>query len=259
VGSKIKASRYSSAGNTFFVINLLEKVNLPKTKRVKMVRKICNDFVNFKTDGVIFLEKSIKADFKWDFYNSDGSSAEMCGNASRAVSHFYFFEIQKKKTIKFETKNGILEAKMKNSKFPEVTFSSQIAGAKKIQKNVFFVNSGVPHVVVFGKPSTKEALKYRWIKIAESNRSKGSNVTFVYRRQGHHCEAVTFERGVENFTLACGTGALAAAKVLREKSGGTRFRIHMPGGNLDVYFDKNNDIPTLKGPVKKEAELELHW
>jgi diaminopimelate epimerase len=123
------------------------------------------------------------------------------------------------------------------------------------KKSVFSINTGVPHLVVEGEPDFALAQKLRR---APELGPAGSNVTFVDRdhEEAEQLQAITFERGVENFTLACGTGAVAAAEFQRASHPAqTEVWIEMPGGALRVRWEDSR--PLLSGPV--ELQFEAHF
>jgi diaminopimelate epimerase len=235
---KIEVFKTDACGNTFSVIPFFEKNLIPKFNKQKFIISICK---KLKTDGCVFLLADKTADFKWDFYNSDGSKAEMCGNASRAVTHLFSKKIKKKQKITFRSQLGLVQANLSDERNPKVKMPYSV---KLIKTTDLFakINSGVPHCVVWAKPDKKMAAKLR--------KTENANVTFISVR-GKKVFAVTFERGVEDFTQACGTGAIAAAFACKLKNPQKRkIKIQMPGGNLAVHFTGKGDIPVLKGPAR---------
>lgn len=281
--SFFKAIKYSGAGNTIVLIEG-NKVN-PKGRKV-WAQKICSAKGGMNSDGVLFLEKDTDGsaiDYVWDFYNSDGSQAEMCGNAARCATQFCREELGiKKDTIAFKTLAGIVSCKNENNQQiavqmpPIKILSDQI---KLVSKNLpetvevfFFVDTGVPHLVVeknsefFLAAKTNEPSKQKWAQIFRKHQdlgAKGANVTIVSQTQGL-ISAITYERGVEKFTLACGTGAVAAAAYLLNKgkredkvdSHQRQYEIHMPGGMLRVDLSNTNK-PLLIGDSKKIIEADF--
>jgi diaminopimelate epimerase len=248
-------TRMSGAGNTFIIANgLKDKFE----NRSELAKKYCTEYVGFNTDGFLIVEANREFDFSWDFYNADGSPAEMCGNAARCAALYYFNKINKKQNIRFLTTAGPIEAEILSEKeqtvcvkMPktEVINHAQIVqvGGKKIRG--FFVNTGVPHMVLQSEPDTELA---RLIRNAGEFGKKGTNVTFVEVDEGDFIQAVTFERGVEDFTLACGTGAVAAAAFHHHLYPQVENQvIEMPGGILSVAW--NEKTPFLTG------EAEFHF
>lgn len=262
--------RYSCAKNTFFVIDQRpgsKNVLVPKQKRSHLTKGLCLEWFSFATDGVLFIEEPLNSDSsaRWDFYNADGSTAEMCGNASRAAIHFISLRSGIDK-IQLDTLVGPITGKLIAKQDAEVCLTNSTQGAIKevtvagLDKiNVvegYFINTGVPHFVVHRSPD---------LRLAEALRShpdfgkNKTNVTFVedFKQDLGAYPGVTLERGIEGYTPACGTGAVAAAKYLETILGSTEkvFKISMPGGVLRV--DLTNEKPLLAGPVVFEFEFNL--
>ena len=107
-------TKMSGCGNDFIIIDNRQSV-IKNSEKIDFVTKICVPKVSVGADGVIFIEKSDKTDFKWDFYNADGSSAEMCGNGARCVAHYAFLRKIAEKKMSFETTAGIITAEIKEN------------------------------------------------------------------------------------------------------------------------------------------------
>lgn len=201
-------------------------------------------------------------DFEWDFYNRDGSKAEMCGNAARAVAYFLLhsrknskrdpIKNQGPKLCRFKTQVGWVQGKICGSGgLVEVRFplKPKLRELKDVLSpggaSIWGVDAGVPHFVVSDFVNKSFAKKLRRKKYLNAN---GANVTFVHMRR-KVLNAVTFERGVENFTASCGTGAIAAAAYFG--AGRNWIRIQMPGGILEVKFESNQVV--LRGKVQQRT------
>ncbi len=244
----IELYRVSCAHNTFLVCSLLQQnYALSKEQRVRLAKQYCTGFFGFKNDGLIFLENEPGFDFKWDFYNADGSGAEMCGNAARGVA-LLFQKLEQKKQAQFLTLAGSISTQILSSDLVRVTMP-MLSDEKQVQLDggaFFFVNSGVPHLVVEQKPDFELGKKLRSDPLLGS---AGANVTFV--QLDNPFNAVTFERGVEDFTPACGTGAVAAARwfhrrVHKKAPQNLPIQVQMPGGMLTIDFF---------GPEEKQVHL----
>lgn len=255
-------SRMSGAGNTFFFWNLLER-NIPVESRAGIARFLCDSFTGFYTDGMVFLENDPtgQSDFKWDFYNADGSHAEMCGNAARCAALYFLDRMGGTAKSSFMTAAGKIEAEVHEGPQVEVlmpllpqdgkTIEIQINGRKE---EFYFVNTGVPHLVVEGGPEEELA---KFLRRAPELGEAGANVTFFSETNPGEAEAITFERGVENFTLACGTGAVAAAAFSMAKNPLLKkHSIEMPGGQLQVEW-KTPRQAVLSGPAQFEFDLSF--
>lgn len=261
--------KIEATGNDFIFIDQRSKGNkkISRSQRAHFAKKACDRHLGAGADGVVFLEKPSRktAEIKWDFYNSDGSSAEMCGNAVRAVGLLIFDFEKRIGPVLLETKAGIVEIRKAATGLYGATLPKvKILSGPKVQsvsgKSIiyFMVNSGVPHAVVPLKKKLKlEELFEIAVGLKKSKRlgKRGANVTFFWKTQSG-IGAITHERGVENFTLSCGTGALAAAwvseYVLEMKSSG---RVLLPGGQIKISFGES---PELVGPAVLVAQGVLY-
>lgn len=255
-----KVSRMSGAGNTFFFLDAFKQIISVPDRRV-FARNLCQSTPGLHADGVVIVEKSNTADFRWDFYNEDGSSAEMCGNAARCAAFYYYSTINDKPESSFETVAGLVRAEILSPGWVRVDLPRLHAQGEfreiridKKSEEFFCINTGVPHVIVEGEPDVEFGEKLRR---AQEFGPAGSNVTFVQEESPGEMKAVTFERGVEDFTLACGTGAVAAAAFGREANPFLKeFLIEMPGGELGVEWTDELTV-SLTGPAKFEFDLQL--
>lgn len=263
-----KVIKMSGAGNTFVLVDARpgslwnEFENKNSLKRAEVARRLCDEVVGLKCDGVVFIENgSSGVDYNWDFYNSDGSGAEMCGNAARCAARFCQIYISEspKDLIRFQTGAGLVSAEL----LPSGKIRVSMPEAHWVKKNISLklksgetqefamVNTGVPHLVrEINNLSQKESLKEmaRECRWHADIQPQGANVTFyVPTSSQDKVEAVTFERGVENYTLACGTGAVAVAMVVAEKENLSEVRVEMPGGGMDIRFEKQNPRPYMTG------------
>ena len=172
-------------------------------------------------DGLILIERSQKADFKWRFYNSDGSEAEMCGNGGRCAARFAYLKGIAGPSLKFETLAGILSAQVNGKRVKlEMTkpFGLKLDETVSIdgKKQVFSsINTGVPHAVLFVENLEEVDIVPigRAIRFHFNFAPNGTNVNFVRLGKESQLAIRTYERGVEDETLACGTGVVASALV----------------------------------------------
>ena len=268
----------SGAGNRFWITHFLSPTTPSSRVRdwSRVAQIICRTNHTLKeaneADGIAILLPSKNYDFKWLFYNADGSPAEMCGNAACCVIDYVF----KKQLISFkdhslifetiaqpirgEIKDGIARIFFKQNKSVQGPFEI-IFNREKV--SYMFIDSGVPHAVVEikNKPKTVEEWKYKkeFANILRNNTSQhknGMNVSFYYHQKPLLLSACSFERGVEDFTPACGTGALAVAQVYRQTHPHlSLILIQMPGGQLEVGFHSDKTI-SLMSPVKWIQEIE---
>ena len=252
----IHFTKMSATGNDFIVIdNRSGILNCDRDK--EFLSRICQRKVSVGADGVILLESSKRCDFKYVHMNSDGSIAEMCGNGSRAISYFAHSKGIVAQNAKFEILGKIYQVKI-NGNMVTTDFNSPvdqkfnlgIVSESYLQEGGF-INSGVPHLVLFVKDVNAVDVanigrKYRHQK----EFSEGTNVDFVQVERSNFLKVRTFERGVEGETLACGTGAVASA-IISNKKGLTTppITVQYAGGELGIDFKKNFKNITLTGKV----------
>jgi diaminopimelate epimerase len=254
---QISFYKYHGAGNDFVMLDNRagEYSNLTQEN----IAFLCDRHFGVGSDGLIMLESSYESDFFMRYFNSDGSESTMCGNGGRCIVLFAFHLGLIEKKTRFTAIDGqheatlidneIIRLKMSNCKLPE-----------KLNSTMFRINTGSPHLVIFtdrvGELDVK-TLGKKW-RYEKSISEDGVNVNF--------CEIVnndvlirTYERGVEDETLACGTGCVASAisAVVSEQISGN-FPIHLQtkGGVLMVDFSMQDEIREiyLTGPAKKVFE-----
>ena len=243
---KIPFMKMSGSGNDFILIDHREA--LLKEDRLKdFIRKVCRRRISVGADGLILIERSQKADFKWRFYNSDGSEAEMCGNGGRCAARFAYLKGIVGPSLKFETLAGILSAQVDGKK---VKLEMTKPFGLKLDEAIFLngekqiissINTGVPHTIIFvedldGIDITRIG---RAIRFHPNFAPSGTNVNFIRVGKGSQLSIRTYERGVEDETLACGTGAVASALVAAFKGlVKSPVLIKTKGGEvLTVYFE----------------------
>ncbi len=220
---RIRFYKLQASGNDFILLdNSKAKFKASSAFYKKFAKKYCSRKLGIGADGVLVIEPSKKALFKMRIFNADGSEAEMCGNGARSVG-LWTSLAKKKKNITFDTKAGVIETKVKGkgrSALVKVKTSVpfglkmdlplKILG-RKIKVN--FINTGVPHAVIFVQGLEKIDVDKigREVRFYKQFKPAGTNVNFVEIRGKNSLSVRTYERGVEAETLACGTGALAAA------------------------------------------------
>lgn len=230
---KLTFYKYQGAGNDFILIDRIKQPDLSFDSK-DVSSKICDRHYGVGADGLVVLSKD-KEQIIWDFYNSDGSFAAMCGNAARCVGKHLYLQHH------IESANVITGAGSVNISRQNELFSIEMPQYKdyaQIEENVHFVNTGVPHFVIQihkDEDVFSYIKEYRWHSMAGEH---GSNVSFYYL-DGKHYKAKTFERGVEGFTLACGTGAAACGLIIHKKTNESMIPIAMPGGNLSVKIESD--------------------
>ncbi|MCX8084963.1 MAG: diaminopimelate epimerase [Calditerrivibrio sp.] len=261
--------KMSGSGNDFIIIDN-RSLSIDKSNIRDTIGKICKRSLSIGADGVIFIEPSEIVDFKWDFYNSDGSNAEMCGNGARCAARFCYLNGITGKEIRFESLAGIIEAeittgynvKVKLTRPQDLILDKTIS----IENRDFFysyVNTGVPHIVIqVDDLNDFDVKKYgRLLRFHENFSPKGTNVNFIKILPDNKIKIRTYERGVEDETLACGTGSAAAAYILYKKkvtpspvnlitSGGMQLTIHLENETL---FLEGEARVIYKGVIHEES------
>lgn len=211
--------KMNGAGNDFIVIDH-RKPLIPVERMAEFARLVCRRKFSVGADGLFLLEPSQVADFRWRFFNADGSEAEMCGNGARCVARFAYMNGLAAARMRFETLAGIIDASVADT---QVTIRMPAPHSLQLDVEVeaagqgwtvHSVNTGVPHLVVFVDDLDRvdvDALG-RTFRYHARFAPAGTNVNFVARNK-ERLAIRTYERGVEAETMACGTGATAAAVV----------------------------------------------
>jgi diaminopimelate epimerase len=194
-----------------------------------MIVGSCRRKMSVGADGFILVENSDseRADFKWQFFNSDGSRAEMCGNGARCVSRFAFLNGITGPDLSFETDVGVITAQIVGDRVKiGMTDPTDLKEGGRLlldnnHLNYQFINTGVPHVVIKAEDiDTVDVVKIgRAIRYHEAFSPAGTNVNFIKASEENTLLIRTYERGVENETLACGTGSVAAALIAATQDG----------------------------------------
>jgi diaminopimelate epimerase len=212
--------KMSGAGNDFIFIDHRDR-RIPVIEQPEFARRVCRRMFSVGADGLFLIEPPLAADhdFSWRFYNSDGSEAAMCGNGSRCAARFAFAHGIAQGNMRFMTLAGIVQAEMVAETCVRVLLPTpspwhsgvavEIEG-RRLTGGLLTV--GVPHLVLFLEEN--EVPVVRWGRVARMSpqfQPDGVNVNFVRLARGNRIYVRTYERGVENETMACGTGATASA------------------------------------------------
>jgi diaminopimelate epimerase len=210
----------SGSGNDFIIIDNRNPI-IPMEDVSQFAARVCRRKLSVGADGLILIEPSRIADFKWNFFNSDGSAAEMCGNGARCAARFALLNKIAGEQMAFETIAGLIRARVSNDRV-KINMTDPHDLALDCRVNIDGatyrydrINTGVPHVVI--EVEDIEAADVvgigRQIRHHADFAPAGSNVNFI-GKEGPQWVVRTYERGVEDETLACGTGIVAAALVL---------------------------------------------
>jgi diaminopimelate epimerase len=266
---RIPFYKMHGGGNDFVLIDHRDRF-IPEAEQPGFARRVCVRKIGVGADGLILIEDSQAADFKWRFYNADGSEPEMCGNGGRCAARFAVLHGIASETLSFETLAGIIHAEVSGRRV-KITLTG--VGDFNLHTSIpleaktlvgHFARVGVPHVVV-PVDDLELAPVTEWgrlIRFHSIFRPAGTNVDFIRFQGPRDLEIRTYERGVEDETLACGTGAVAAALIAaRLGKAVSPVTVHTRGGEaLTVHFKPQGEAFTqvcLEGdaPVVYQGEL----
>jgi diaminopimelate epimerase len=237
----IEFYKMSGSGNDFILIDN-RNGELTVSDLIDFVQTLCARKGSVGADGLIIIEKSTCADFRWRFFNADGSEVEMCGNGGRCAARFAFLKGIAPADMSFETVAGIIDATV-NGETVKLRLTEpkhlELHHDLKIESGslpVSSINTGVPHVIHF--VDNLEGFDVfgtgRLIRYHEHYQPAGTNANFVRVLDGHTIAVRTYERGVEDETLACGTGSVA-------RKGLTSSPVEVivqSGERLNIYFEE---------------------
>ncbi len=255
--------KYQGTGNDFVMID--DRTETFDTGDVARIEQLCNRRFGIGADGLILLRNYAGADFQMVYFNSDGKPSTMCGNGGRCIARF----AQQLGVIAnkgcFMAADGLHNVELNNG---SVALQMKDVTHMEVHPDYYFIDTGSPHVVVVEENLERMDLvtRAREIRYNERFREKGTNVNFI-RNENGTLHIRTYERGVEDETLSCGTGMTAAALVashLYTIDAATCLAgipIKAPGGNTHVRFVKHsNDTFTqvfLTGPAEPVYEGDI--
>lgn len=257
-------AKMSGAGNDFVIIDHRRSLLAPAAQP-DFARRICRRKFSVGADGLILIEDSQIADFKWQFYNADGSVAEMCGNGARCAARFAYRHGIAEKKMSFETIAGVIEAEVLDENDTVSVLMTDPVDHKPDRTievdgrhlTVASINTGVPHAVIFIDVETIPVKEWgREIRFHSLFQPAGTNVNFVRLLPDGRLHVRTYERGVEDETMACGTGAVASAIIagLQRKAQPPVQVVTSGGERLTVAFDLREGSAIgnvhLQGPAR---------
>ena len=242
---KIEFYKMSGSGNDFIIIDNRNNI-IDENGLSNFIAKVCRRKMAVGADGLILVENTDSADFKWRFFNSDGSDAEMCGNGARCVARFAYLNDIAGSNMSFETLAGLVKAEVIGERVKvKMTDPLELKTDDTVELenglvSISSINTGVPHVVIV-KDSIDDIDIVnigREIRYHDQFSPAGTNVNFVCHIKDNTIAIRTYERGVEDETLACGTGAAASAIIMAHK-----MKLDSPlsvltrsGGYLNIFF-----------------------
>lgn len=269
----MKYTKMHGAGNDFIILNnIMERI--PAEKLPQVAKCLCTRRLSIGADGMMVVEKATQGgDFRMLFYNSDGSLGEMCGNGARCIARYGYENGLAGEVQHIETTAGLVtgwrvskrlyRVRLNDPSVLRPVYPVEAAGRTFDCGYVELGNPGIPHAIVplqewedIPEDQLREyGRALRWSDAFP----KGANVTFCKTIGEDTLKIRTFERGVEDFTLACGTGSGSAAAVYacRGLMPGDQIHLQMPGGELTVSLTQTGDTVTdifLIGPTNIVAE-----
>ncbi len=256
--NRIPFYKMHGGGNDFVLIDHRNRF-IPKAGQPEFARQVCHRQFGVGADGLILIEASSTADFRWRFYNADGSEPEMCGNGGRCAARFAMLNGIALAEMSFETLAGIIKAEVKGRR---VKLLMAGIGEVRLEQPIpledatlvgHFLKVGVPHVAV-PVPDLEAVPIAAWgraVRFHDLFAPAGTNVNFIQVEGPQSLRIRTYERGVEDETLACGTGAVASALIAaRLGQVVSPVTVHTRGGEaLTIYF-------TPQGETFAEVYLE---
>jgi len=254
--------KYQGTGNDFVMIDNRSQF-FPK-ENTQLIEKLCDRRFGIGGDGLILLENHLDYDFKMVYYNSDGNESSMCGNGGRCL-------------VAFAKQMGVIENKAEFEAVDGYHYATvDVNGIVALQmkdvqtinqyENYSFLNTGSPHHVQLVDNLVELDIKTEGAKIRYSDLygKAGSNVNFVNQLANDIFAVRTYERGVEDETLSCGTGVTAVAIAMHQlgKTKNNIIDLNVEGGKLKVQFDEDNGNYTnvfLIGPATFvfEGKIEI--
>jgi len=265
--------KMSGSGNDFILIDNRDE-GIREEEMGRLVERTCRRRTSVGADGVIFVAESAKYDFGWRYFNADGGEVEMCGNGGRCVSRFAFLKKIAGPELTFETLAGPVSAEV-NGRVVKILMPKPDIASMDIDlelqqgwKSCDFINTGVPHVVVEVEDLENHPVRDQGRAVRYHNRfsPEGTNANFMTKIGPDRLAVRTYERGVEDETLACGTGAIASALVASIRGmvaspvklktrGGEELTIHFQreGDSFNEVWLEGNTSIVYEGRLNQEA------
>lgn len=246
--------KYQGTGNDFIIIDN-RQINYNTVLGQKEIARLCNRNWGIGADGLMLFDSSVEADFRMTYYNSDGLESSMCGNGGRCMIAFAKTQGLPGETYTFEAIDGLHQGTIREGRV--VLEMNTPHGYREIPRTGYSINTGSPHLVRFSDIPVDEVNVYAEGKYWRNHplfAPQGLNVNFVQVLDDASLKVRTFERGVENETLSCGTGVTACAYVYLSLSHWDRreISIHTHGGDLKVYVENpglSSEKVLLEGPA----------
>lgn len=249
----IEFYKYQGTGNDFVMID--NRMGVFPKENVELIAHLCDRRFGIGGDGLILLENDYDTDFKMVYYNSDGNQSSMCGNGGRCLVAFAKEMKVIENSCSFIATDGLHHATIDEAGI--VSLQMIDVASIKIEDDYIFMNTGSPHHVQLVDDLDTYNVKEKGaaIRYGSLYGKEGCNINFVKKVDEDTFSLRTYERGVEDETLACGTGATAVAIAMNAigQTAASCINLNVEGGKLAVSFDKVDDVYTnvfLIGPAE---------
>ena len=242
--------KYSASGNDFVIYHAFVKVD-----RSALARRLCHRQQGVGADGLIVLLPHAEYDFEWQFYNADGSEAAMCGNGSRAAAHYAYSHGLAGAAMRFLTGAGVIEAEVVDN-----VVTSELTPPRILDREIdafgrrwWLIDTGVPHLVAL----QREIERFDLEEARKLRQRYDANVNIATVEKDGTLRVRTYERGVEDETLACGTG-MAASFLRAYTEGRVPDRITVvPASGERLELAVKGETLTLKGEVRHTFDANI--
>jgi diaminopimelate epimerase len=243
--------KYQATGNDFVMIDNRKGI-FPKDNHL-LIARLCDRKFGLGADGLILIEEANEANYSMLYFNADGAPGSFCGNGSRAATRFA-------ESLGMISGQGSLQAfdgqhtAEIDRNLIKVSMANVQNGSKVL--NGTFIDTGSPHYVEIRDDLEIMDVFTEGKKLREDDQFKpgGSNINFIKIKNKSHIKVRTFERGVENETLSCGTGVTAAAMIATKEKGPHTIKVETLGGVLEIKFDRTAagfENVFLTGPAER--------
>ncbi|MEO6453281.1 MAG: diaminopimelate epimerase [Ginsengibacter sp.] len=234
---KIEFFKYQGTGNDFILLD--NRIHEYDGLAEKQINHLCNRRFGIGGDGLILLKKNAALDFEMQYYNADGKEGSMCGNGGRCIVKFAAYLGIHKNIYMFKAADGLHEAEIDLNEIVRLKMNN--VDKVEVHSDHYILDTGSPHYVKTVSDIMNFDVKHSGHAIRNSRNfiKEGINVNFVESLGSDEIYVRTYERGVEDETLSCGTGVTACALVCAHNDNGfNRVEVKTPGGRLSVEFDK---------------------
>lgn len=243
-------AKYCASGNDFVIFHAFDN-----QERSQLARELCDRQNGIGADGLIVLIPHEQFDFEWQFYNADGSTASMCGNGSRACAHYAHRFGLASSSMAFLTGAGVIKAQVDGTMVQSDLTPPVIVNQEILENGMkwWLIDTGVPHLITFDAD-----IEHFNIDMARTLRHRyNANVNIAHVNLDGTLRVRTYERGVEDETLACGTGMAASFyRAVQERLVEDKTQVFPKSGET-LYLGLESGIITFKGEVK--GVFETIW